>query len=73
MFCSNPILPCSPCQALLRQKNKEQKRLEAALENERHLRGELEMDLRDRMTQLHDRGMYLSLGHSKNDSWKWPA
>ncbi|XP_052795618.1 myosin-7-like isoform X2 [Mya arenaria] len=63
MSLSSPISPLGALmqspqlaqKALLRQKNKEQKRLEAALENERHLRGELELDLRERTTQIQDR------------------
>ncbi|XP_052283652.1 nuclear mitotic apparatus protein 1-like isoform X2 [Dreissena polymorpha] len=67
MSLSSPVTPLGALmqspqlaqKALLRQKNKEQKRLEAALENERHLRSELELDLQDRTAQIQDRDVRL--------------
>ena len=45
-------------QALLRQKIQEIKRLEIALQNEQHLRSELELDLEDRGNTMKDKGNY---------------
>ena len=43
-------------QALLRQKIQEIKRLELALQNEQHLRSELELDLEERGNMMKDKG-----------------
>ena len=45
-------------QALLRQKIQEIKRLEIALQNEQHLRSELELDLEDRGNTMKDKGKH---------------
>ena len=45
-------------QALLRQKIQEIKRLEIALQNEQHLRSELELDFEDRGNIMKDKGKH---------------
>lgn len=41
---------------MLRQKERELKKLELALQNERHLRTDLELDLKDKSNFLEEKG-----------------